>query len=698
MRPRFYKYLSFQLILIVLLPTLLIGSAMSVPMIGERREQLIGQERLRALQAGRTLNAIYAERLKFANLLVELLSNRSVLIASLSAKDINAMQSFVQQTRKDTLFDLVTIVDQHGELIAQDGMTELWKPDQVITTSTHFWSVPGKGLAIEVSRSIANADNPLGTFIGTFVIDNAFLTDMRARTDLDQSILFGNQLVATSLRGRTAPDAIALPDDVVDAQVLAEGMQTFSEVQINHDPYLTHYTPLRSPDNQVIGMIEILLPLASVHTAQNEATFILLFTTLLAAWLAVVLSWLLARRLTRPIRALLHVAESIGAGDLDRKVVIGGPTELRTLGRAIERMRRQLSSSHAALEAEKSRYKNILESVEEAVITLDPAACVTSLNRSAEALLGCTRESVRGRMLHQVVHTHQDTPLALEQIPLLGTSRLAICGPQDRVITIEATRSSIHASPDAVPPEHILVLRDVSEDVAVAQLKEAFLANITHEFQTPLAALIASLEILREGDDGGNALSASEQQAMLTTIHIGVQRLDLLVRNLLDSASLQAGYFRVTPDVSYLKPLITEAVEIVQPLIRQQQQTVQLSLPEDLPPIVADDRRVVQVLINLLSNASKFGPRGDTLQLTAAVAGTEITIGVTDHGPGIAAQRQQHLFERFLRPGSETVRAQGVGLGLAIVKAIVERHGGRVHVQSHNGNETTFMFTLRLAL
>ena len=185
---------------------------------------------------------------------------------------------------------------------------------------------------------------------------------------------------------------------------------------------------------------------------------------------------------------------------------------------------------------------------------------------------------------------------------------------------------------------------------------------------------------------------------MLTTIHIGVQRLDLLVRNLLDSASLQAGYFRVTPDVSSLKPLITEAVEIVQPLIRQQQQTVQLSIPEHLPPVVADDRRVVQVLINLLSNASKFGPRGDTLQLTAAVTDAEITIGVTDHGPGIAAQRQQHLFERFLRPGSETLRAQGVGLGLAIVKAIVERHGGRVHVQSHNGNETTFLFTLRLAL
>jgi signal transduction histidine kinase len=181
---------------------------------------------------------------------------------------------------------------------------------------------------------------------------------------------------------------------------------------------------------------------------------------------------------------------------------------------------------------------------------------------------------------------------------------------------------------------------------------------------------------------------------MLTAVHLGVRRLDALVQTLLDSASLQAGYFRVDPDATRLAPLIEEAVDIMQPLVQQRGQTVAVALPASLPPVVADDRRIVQVLVNLLSNATKFGPRGDTLQVAAQVGPSDVCVAVTDHGPGIAASRQAHLFERFVRPGAETIRAQGVGLGLAIVKAIVERHGGRVMVQSSDEDGTTFAFTL----
>lgn len=694
MRARFYHYLSFQLMLVALLPTILIGSAMIVPMISERREQLLDQERLRALQAGRTMDAIYAERLGFATLLIELLSNRPVLVETIQEGNLEGIAAFVQQTRTDTLFDLVSVIDQHNRLLAQDGKTELWSANQAVMASPQFWSVSGEGLAVQVARPILLSGRQLGTIIGTFVIDNAFLTDMRARTDLDQSILFGNQLVASSLAGRAAPATIGLPDANVEAQVLAGGTPTVVEAQINNEPYLTHYAPLRSPNGPIIGMIEILIPLASVHAVQLQATWSLLLITILVACMGIALGWVLARWFTRPIGVLMHAAESIGRGDLYHQVVAGGPTEVRVLGQAIDQMRKQLAQSHSALDAEKSRYENILESVEEAVITLDPHARVTSLNRSAEALLDCTRATAHGQMLHQVVHVYGDTPLAIDLIPPLGTTRLAICASHDRIVTVEATRSSVLALPDTTPSEHILVLRDVSEGAAVAQLKEAFLANITHEFQTPLAALIVSLEILRD-DHGANTLSSTDREAMLTTIHIGVQRLNTLVRNLLDSASLQAGYFRVAPDVSQLLPLINEALETMEPLLQQQQQTVELILPDTIPAVVADERRIVQVLVNLLSNASKFGPTGDTLQLTVQVADNEVVVGVTDHGPGIAPNRRQYLFERFLRPGSDIVRAQGVGLGLAIVKAIIERHGGQVRVQGGDQNATSFLFTLR---
>jgi PAS domain S-box-containing protein len=399
---------------------------------------------------------------------------------------------------------------------------------------------------------------------------------------------------------------------------------------------------------------------------------------------------LLARRFSGSIRQLAQSAETIGV-DLTRPVTVSGPLEIQILSQSIERMRQHLYETHSALQAEKARYTNILESVEEGVITLDQAERVTSLNQSAEAMLAIDRGNALGLPFGQVVPLNQDTMLTLARIPPNGALQLAIRAHDGRELTIAATRSQVHALADGTLGEHIVVLRDISEEAAVGRLKEEFLANITHEFRTPLSALIASLEILREEAE---SLTADERLQMLTAIHLGVHQLDTLVQNLLDSASLQAGYFRVEPDVTRLRPLIEEAVEIMRPLVQQRGQTISMMLPVDLPSVLADDRRIVQVLVNLLSNSSKFGPRGDTLQIVVQVESANVCVAITDHGPGIAASRQARLFERFVRPGTETIRAQGIGLGLAIVKAIVERHGSQVSIQSSDGDGTTFAFAL----
>lgn len=117
-------------------------------------------------------------------------------------------------------------------------------------------------------------------------------------------------------------------------------------------------------------------------------------------------------------------------------------------------------------------------------------------------------------------------------------------------------------------------------------------------------------------------------------------------------------------------------------------------LPLQLPPIFADEPRLIQAMVNLLSNASKFGPPGDVIDLEVTASNTNVRIAVTDHGPGVALARQVNLFERFLRPGAETVRAQGAGLGLAITRAIVERHGGVVRLETNGGTGTTFTIDL----
>lgn len=688
-RARFYQRLSAQLVFVALLPILIVSVVIGVPLIEGRRAQLLAQERLRAEQAAQTAELIYRERLAFAELLARLLADRPVLVQSLSASDLESMQDFVRQTRNDTLFDLVTVVDADGRVLAQDGLVSLWRPEFGPNDTPLFWGVPELGLVVQVSAPIVLDGSRQATFVGSFLIDRALLAYVRAQTDLDQSVLFDSQLVATSLTIR--PRASSGPLTSIGNQ--ARETPRLIEVSIVGVPYLAHYLALNTANEQPMGTVEVLLPLTPLRNAQTQATIVLLAGTLLVAGIAVVLAWYLAQRLISPIRQLGAAAEAIGSGVLEQPVVARGPQEILVLGCTLDHMRRQLAESRDALQAEKARYSNILEAVEEAVIVLDPDERVTSLNRSAEVMLGWDRASAIGRALGEVVQYDDERPLRLLQIPRIGAIQLALRTRRGERLLAAATRSVVVAVDGVTPNEHVVVLRDVSEEEAVRNLKDAFLTNVTHEFRTPLAALIASLEILR---DEHEVMTPEERGQMLDALHIGVQRLDTLVQNLLDSASIQGGYFRVLPDVAALVPLIEEATDVMQPLLQQREQTLVVRLPDALGPVLADGERIVQVLVNLLSNASKFGPRRDHIELTVAETPGAVAVSVTDHGPGIVPERQSRLFERFLRPGSGTVHAQGAGLGLAIVKAIVERHGGEVRVQSDERG-TTFTFTLLAA-
>lgn len=687
-----YRHLRVQLLAAMLLPLLVLSVAVSVSTIALQHAQLLEQAQTRARQAGQTADAMFDERLAFARLLAGLLADRPVVTRSFQPLNRPELQTFVQQTRSDTLFDLVTIIDAQGRILAQDGNKRLWRDEPAPTLTPAFWAVPQLGMVVRVAHAIGDGPAPLGQLVGSFVMDNSFAADVRDQTDLDQSILFGSTLVATSQNQRAAQSTSFL-DPGLSIEVLERGRVADVETRVGATPYLAHYTPLQA-EGRVLGAIEVLLPLVLVQNAQAAAVRAVLLSTAAAVVGALVLGWLLTRQITSPLRTLIHAAQAIGQGNLGQPVAPRGPAEVQQLGAAVERMRLNLARSQTALQAEKARYANIVESIEEGVITLDGQARVTALNRSAATLLGVERERVVGWPLDAVVYLRQNASLRLSDLPPLGAARLAIQTPDGTQRTVAATHSQLGSTTPLTLDEHVVVLRDISEEAEVGQLKDAFLANVTHEFRTPLAALIASIELLR---DEREPLSAAERAQMITTIHLGVRRLDTLIQNLLDSASLQAGYFRVEPDVTALTPLLDEAVQVITPLLQQRRQEVAVERPDVPPLVLADDRRLVQVLVNLLSNASKFGPPGDQIWLTVSERGDAVWIGVTDHGPGIDPSREARLFERFLRPGATTVQAQGAGLGLAIVKAIVERHGGRVAVASDPLTGTTFAISLRRA-
>jgi signal transduction histidine kinase len=219
-----------------------------------------------------------------------------------------------------------------------------------------------------------------------------------------------------------------------------------------------------------------------------------------------------------------------------------------------------------------------------------------------------------------------------------------------------------------------------------------FLANVTHEFRTPLSALAASIELLM---DQAPDLTQAEMDELLKSLHLGVLGLQNLVDNLLESASIEAGHFRVSPRPYYLEAIVIDAVGTMQPILDKYEQQLYVDLPDDLPEVQADPRRIAQVLVNLLSNASKYGPSDAEIILSAQQEGPWVRVEVADRGPGISNLHRELLFRRFEYPANvDTQSKVGAGLGLSVVKTIVEGHGGQAGVENRLGGGSIFWFTL----
>jgi signal transduction histidine kinase len=219
-----------------------------------------------------------------------------------------------------------------------------------------------------------------------------------------------------------------------------------------------------------------------------------------------------------------------------------------------------------------------------------------------------------------------------------------------------------------------------------------FLANITHEFRTPLTAQAVSIELLLDQLD---ELDTDELRELLAAHYLGVLSLQTLVDNLLEGASIEAGRFRVSPQPTALAEVISKATQTMGPLMEKYDLQLQVMLPDNLPLVQADARRTGQVLVNLLSNAIKWSPKDSEILLCTAIEDREVKVSVSDQGPGIPPEQKGELFTWLPNFQSKNVRADyGTGLGLSVVRAIVEAQGGRVGVEDGPAQGAVFWFTI----
>jgi K+-sensing histidine kinase KdpD len=217
------------------------------------------------------------------------------------------------------------------------------------------------------------------------------------------------------------------------------------------------------------------------------------------------------------------------------------------------------------------------------------------------------------------------------------------------------------------------------------------LANISHEFRTPLAAQLASIELLLEGME---TLQPSQQKELVMSLERGALRLTRLIDNLLESVRIESGQLNIRHQSVEIAEVVEDARALVGSLLSLRRQSLEVTLPEDLPYVEGDGPRLTQVFVNLLANANKFAPEGSIVRIGAEAIDGQVHVWVEDEGPGPGPGESEAIFARFQRGSEEEPEPGGLGLGLWIVKSIIDRHAGTISLVRTEQARTRFLITL----
>lgn len=457
--------------------------------------------------------------------------------------------------------------------------------------------------------------------------------------------------------------------------------------------YASSY-PVFASTGEPIGLIETRLPVAAVASSVDQLIRQLAIVAVLFAILAGVAGIVLGRWVARPVRELTRAASRLGQGDFSTSIPAGGAAEVGTLAHTMEDMRRSLLELTEALRSREAEAQAVLDGIVEGVYAVDRERRIRYLNPRAAELLGVPATDAVGRFCGDVLKPRADNGVrpceadcpivrARSQGSARATERLAPgSGPgRTTVITSSALTGDLQ----------VQVIRDETELEAVRRTRDSILANISHEFRTPLAAQLAAIELLRDGLDD---LAPDARRDLVLSLERGTVRLTRLIDNLLESVRIEAGQLGLRRQSVVLADVVDQARELIGSLLTQRRQTLEVSLPDTLPAISGDAPRLTQVFVNLLANASKFAPEGTAVRVGGRAAGAEVEAWVEDEGSGLPDLADAALFERFYRGKDEEPEPTGLGLGLWIVKSIVERHGGRVGAGRTTEGRTRFSVVL----
>jgi two-component system, OmpR family, phosphate regulon sensor histidine kinase PhoR len=407
----------------------------------------------------------------------------------------------------------------------------------------------------------------------------------------------------------------------------------------------------------------------------------------IALLLVVAAAFVLQRLYLRPWRELEHLLTRIGRGEQPPTFLLGGITRIRRVGLALERLLARQRELDRQVSKDAAEVRAVLAALTDGLLVVDSSQHILICNPAFEQLYAQSRIATGTALLDVIRDSDVIDPIraVLDQ----ARARVAEITAPDRKRQLQLTAVPIMQNGEASGV--VAVFHDISRLKQADEVRRDFVANVSHELRTPLSIFHGNLETLLEPGD----LDEDETRHIYEVMKRHSDRLNLLVNDLLSLARLESKEANLQLAEIKLPDFLKDVTGDWAQRLAGKNLRLELEVPDNFPTLRVDERRLEEVVDNLLDNAVKYSHPNGRILIQAGASEQEVVLSVRDEGVGIAANDLPRIFERFYRADRARSRELGgTGLGLSIVKHIAQLHGGRVEAGSVVGQGTTIRVIL----
>ncbi len=444
-------------------------------------------------------------------------------------------------------------------------------------------------------------------------------------------------------------------------------------------------------EDSIVAVIRTAMSLALIDTTFESITYKIIGAGVLVAFLTAGISFIVSRRLSFPLERMTQGAQLFAKGELSHRLYIPKTEEMANLVVALNQMANQLDERIKSVIKHRNELEAVLSSMKEGVIAFDLDERILRINQVAAAMFNKDPWEMENRSIQEAIRNSElqkFTKNALRNGDGLECD-IVFYQEKERVLNVHST-TLLDAKEERIGI--LVVLNDVTRLRRLENMRQDFVANVSHEIKTPLTAILGFVETLLQDSDK----IPENACRFLSIIDRHVHRLVAIIEDLLNLSRIERDSERKEIAMVHapVEDVIRTAVQVLEVRAEEKKIRIEFKCVESMSADM-DSPLIEQAVVNLLDNAIKYSEVGSTIEIHATEKYGEVIISIRDHGIGIDEEHLPRLFERFYRVDKARSRKLGgTGLGLAIVKHIIQAHNGKVTVESRPGKGSTFTLHL----